>query len=91
MQKVNNSKYELPEGSEEQQFGYICNMLDAIEESTYGELIFKIDTNYKNEWLLEIYENAEDDDDSFNGLEMVDWYTGNSLNDVFNFLLERYV
>ena len=85
-------KYSLPQGSEEEQFDYIADMMDAIEESTMNELVFKIDTNYKNEWMVEIYEHAEEDDeDSFDSLEMVDWFTGKNLKEVFDFLVERYV
>lgn len=85
-------KYVFPEVTEEEQFDYIANMMDAIEESTMNELVFKIDTNYKNEWMVEIYEHAEEDDeDSFDSLEMVDWYTGKNLKEVFDFLMERYV
>ncbi|AFC21536.1 hypothetical protein GAP32_088 [Cronobacter phage vB_CsaM_GAP32] len=92
--ETNKEKYALPEGSEEVQFDYIANMMDEIEESTFNELVFKIDTNYKNEWMVEIYEHADEDetdDCSFDDLEMVDWYTGKSLKDVFDFLMERYV
>ncbi|AMM43655.1 hypothetical protein FDG95_gp090 [Pectobacterium phage vB_PcaM_CBB] len=84
--------YVFPEGSEEVQFDYVANMMDEIEESTMNELVFKIDTNYKQEWMVEIYEHAEEDDeDSFDSLEMVDWYTGKNLKEVFDFLMERYV
>lgn len=84
-------QYVFPEGSEEEQLGYLSDMMDEIEESTFNELVFKIDVNYKQEWMLEIYEHAEEDNDSFDSLEMVDWYTGKSLKDVFDFLVERYV
>lgn len=78
--------------SEEVQFELISDMMDDIEESTLGELVFKIDINYNKQWMVEIFEHAEEDDqDSFDSLEMVDWYTGDTLHDVFNFLMERYV
>ncbi|EBS4516686.1 hypothetical protein DQT32_04660 [Salmonella enterica subsp. enterica serovar Braenderup] len=87
----NNYKFDNTE-SEEVQFELISNLMDDIEESTFGELVFKIDINYNKKWMLEIFEHAEEDDhDSFDSLEMVDWYTGNTLEDVFNFLMERYV
>lgn len=89
---ISKEAYVFPEGSEEVQFDYIANMMDEIEESTMNELVFKIDTNYKQEWMVEIYEHAEEDDeDSFDSLEMVDWYTGKNLKEVFDFLMERYV
>lgn len=89
---ISKEAYVFPEGSEEVQFDYISNMMDEIEESTMNELVFKIDTNYKQEWMVEIYEHAEEDDeDSFDSLEMVDWYTGKNLKEVFDFLMERYV
>lgn len=87
----NNYKFDNTE-SEEVQFELISNIMDDIEESTFGELVFKIDINYNKKWMVEIFEHAEEDDrDSFDNLEMVDWYTGDTLEDVFNFLMERYV
>lgn len=87
----NNYKFDNTD-TEEVQFNLVSNLMDDIEESTFGELVFKIDTNYNKKWMLEIFEHAEEDDqDSFDSLEMVDWYTGNTLEDVFNFLMERYV
>lgn len=89
---VEKVEYTFPEGDEEVQFNYISDMMDAVEESTYNDLVLKIDTNYKNEWFLEIYEYAEEDDrETFDSLELVDWYTGQTLKDVFDFLVERYL
>lgn len=89
---ISKEAYVFPEGSEEEQFDYVAKIMDDIEDSTFHELVFKIDTNYKNEWFVEIFEHAEDDDeDSFDSLEMVDWYKGKNLKEVFDFLMERYV
>lgn len=89
---VEKVQYTFPEGDEEVQFNYISDMMDAVEESTYNDLVLKIDTNYKNEWFLEIYEYAEEDDrETFDSLELVDWYNGQTLKDVFDFLVERYL
>ncbi|UYE98504.1 hypothetical protein XbC2_75 [Xanthomonas phage XbC2] len=90
---ANEVQFVFPEDqSEEVQFDYISDMMDAIEESTFHELVLKIDINYKKEWMIEIYEHAEEDDrDSFDSLEMVDWYTGKTLKDVFDYFMERYI
>ena len=90
--KIEEVKYVFPEGSEEVQFNYITDMMDGIEESTMNELVFKIDINCKQEWMVEIYEHSEEDNDgSFDSLELVDWYKGKNLKEVFDFLMERYV
>jgi len=91
---VNEVKYVFPENlSEDEQFDYVSNMMDAIEESVFHELVFKIDINYNKTWMVEIYEHAEDQDEdsSFNDLELVDWFNGQTLKDVFDKLMERYV
>lgn len=91
---MNKEQYSFPtELSEEEQFEYVSNMMDDIEESVFNELVFKIDINYNKTWMVEIYEHAEesDEDSSFNDLELVDWFNGKSLKDVFDKLMVRYV
>ena len=87
-------KYEFPEeATEEDQFHYISTMMDDIEESTCGELTFGFDPSFRG-YCVEIFEHADEDDpdiDSWNGLELVDFYNAKTLKDVFDFLVERYV
>jgi hypothetical protein len=91
---ANEVKYVFPdELSEDEQFEYVSNIMDTIEESTFNELVFKIDINFNKTWMVEIYEHAEDQDEdsSFNDLELVDWFNGKSLKEIFDKLMERYV
>lgn len=78
-------------GTEEEQFQYIGDMMDDIEAMLFNELIFKIDINFNKQWSVEVFEHADDDEESYDGLELVDWCTVDTLNDVFNYLTQRYV
>ena len=46
----NNYKFDNTE-TEEVQFNLVSKLMDDIEESTFGELVFKIDTNYNKKWM----------------------------------------
>lgn len=90
---VNVVQYVFPEHlSEDEQFEYVCKLMDSIEESTHNELVFKIDITHNKMWMVEIYEHSEEhDDSSFSDLELVDWFNGQTLKEVFDKLMESYV
>jgi hypothetical protein len=93
MTQLPNEGYNFPQDkSEEEQFNFITELIDEIEDAIYNELIFKIDVTINNTWMVEIYEHAdEDDEESFDNLELVDWFKGSSLKDIFDKLMEKYV
>lgn len=82
-------EYKFPADADESaQFEYVCFMMDDVEESTHGELTFAIDIDYKGHFHVEIFEHPEDIDEE---KELVDWYIGKTIKDVYDFLMDKYL
>jgi len=82
-------EYKFPAGADESaQFEYVCFMMDDVEENTSGELIFNVDVDYQGHFHVEIYEHPEEEDEDN---ELVDWYVGKTIKDVYDFLMEKYL
>lgn len=84
---MSKEKYKLP-SNESEHLSYIYDLMDIAEQQTHNELSMTINRVYTGDFHLEVYEYPELEDDE---MELVDWYTGKTLEDMFNYLMERYL
>lgn len=87
MKQKANSDFNYPEtASYEDQFQFVCTIMDMIEDAN-GELSFSIDCTVGG-FSVEIYESGDSEDED---KELIDWYRCRTIKEVFVFLVEKYL